>query len=177
MTLTGRWVAIGLFVSLAANLFLAGTLFGERFRGRHMPPPPPPQAAATDVPGPQAGETVVRGMVLRMIRSLPADRQAAFEEKIALHRAEVLAAQQELRAARLRLRDKMTAETFDRAEVNATFEAVRLRNLAVQKALHEAVVDASADLPAEARRAMMTAISEAGARAARPPAAPGTARP
>jgi uncharacterized membrane protein len=175
VTLSGRWVAIGLFVSLAANLFLAGTLFGERFRGRHLPPPPPP--AAADVPAPPPGETMVRGMVLRMIRSLPAERQAAFEEKLARHRPEVLAAQQELRAARLRLREKMSAEIFDRAEINAAFEALRQRNLAVQKALHEAVIDASADLPVDARRAMMAAMSEGGARAPRPPGAPGTPRP
>jgi uncharacterized membrane protein len=166
-----RWIAIALFVSLAVNLFLAGTMFGDRLRGRHGPPHPPP--AAAEAPAPTAGDTVVRGVILRMVRALPADRQAAFEEKFAQHRPQVQAAQQEMRAARLRLREKMTAEPFDRDEVGAAFEALRQRNLAVQAALHEAVIDASADLPVELRRAMMAAMSEGGG--PRPPRPPGAA--
>ena len=171
MTFTGRWMAIALFVSLAANLFLGGMLFGDRFR--HRGPPPGMEAG-----GPPAEGGAARNAIQRLIRSLPPDQRPAFEAQIAQRRQDFTAAQQELRAARLNVRDKIVVEPFDKAGVDAAFESVRQRSSAIQKLIHDAVVAGAANLPIEARRAMVAAFAEGGPRGRGPGGGPpGTTRP
>ncbi len=102
-------------------------------------------------------------------------QQPGFEAKLQSHRPAIQQAQQELRAARLKLRDRVTAETVDRAGIEAAYAELRTRNAAVQKAIHDAVIDASIDLPAESRRMMVRRVEEPAATMpgrARPPGVP-----
>lgn len=172
MSPTVRWLAIGLFASVGLNVFVVGAMVGGWARGRHMPPP---IAAAPEAVAPSAGEATARGFLQRMMAALPPDQQPGFEAKLQSHRPAIQQAQQELRAARLKLRDRVTAETVDRAGIEAAYAELRTRNAAVQKAIHDAVIDASIDLPAESRRMMVRRVEEPAATMpgrARPPGVP-----
>lgn len=111
-----RWLLIALFASLGVNLLVAGAMAGAAWRFRHGPPMVPMEMRA------------MNGNLLRFAGALPQPRRAQLwretdEERRALRplRAEVLAAQDDVRAALL-------AEPFDISR----FEAAQAKVLAAE---------------------------------------------
>lgn len=147
----GKWLALGLLVSLALNLFLGGLMAG-RFFG-HRPPYLASERFA-ERPGERIGERPGGVLVQRMIAQLPPGERDKFESTIGERRREIMAAGTATREARLKIRNVLQAEKFDRAALDAAFADLRNDNLAFQKSLHEAVATAIERLSPEARRSL-----------------------
>ncbi|MBL8700379.1 MAG: periplasmic heavy metal sensor [Alphaproteobacteria bacterium] len=153
-----RWSAIALLASLATNLFLAGLLVGDWLRPRDVGPPRSLPRAADAPPNGGTGETLIRGIVQRALAAIPADQRGAVERRLAGHRLEIQRASRELRAARERVRDAFLAEPIDRPALERAYAEQRERNLALQAATQNAVLEAMADLPLETRRAVVATL-------------------
>jgi uncharacterized membrane protein len=181
-----RGLAIALFASLAANLFLAGVMLGDWLRPSQlrapapilMPAPPPPAIAqGSPAPAPSSsepltraiapsapvtGDQLVRGAVQRMLASLSPEQRPDVERKLAAHRGEIQRANQELRAARQRVHQLAIAPTLDRDALAQAYTGLRERNASLQQAIHTAVLDAFSDLPVDARVRIVNALAPGG---------------
>lgn len=145
----GTWLAIGLFISLAGNVFagglLAGRYFGPHAREFSRPgehgAPPAPAAGALAAP-----------IIQRMIASLPPENRLAFETALAERRQAAIEAGNAAREARRKLRDVLNAEKYDRAAADAAFAEMRAKSMETQRIMHETIAAAAERLPLEARR-------------------------
>lgn len=146
-TRAGKWLALGLTASLAVNLFLGG-LFVGRWLG------PSPWHAERSQRG---DERPVQAMLNRMASSLEAEERTRFEAAVDRHRPRLAAMGNELREARRRSVERMSADSFDRAAVETAMGDLRERNLEFQRTLHTALIEAAATLPPEARRKIAAA--------------------
>ena len=156
MTMAARWPAVALFASLALNLFLLGIVVGDWTRARATPAasvaPNPPAAPAT-------AETIARGAVQRLLASVPGEYRDGVEKRLLARRGEIQRANQQLRATRERLATLAGADPLDRGQLDQAYAELRERNMAVQKAIHVAVTEAIAELPADARRAIIAGLT------------------
>ena len=143
---TALVLALVLFASLAANVFVGGIAVGRQLadpardgawrwdRGRYG-------RAAEGVPP----------IVARMAGSLEPTLRDRFLGAVEAHRERMSEARGLVRAARRDIRSAMTAEPFDRSRLESAFAALRAANQGVQGALHGALADAIEPLPADAR--------------------------
>ena len=142
-----RWLTVALLVSLAVNLLVVGVIAGHLLSGqRHMWQRPDAMRSETSMRD-RPGEMVMR----RMAQAVPTEHRAAFEAAMAEHRTQLAEAGRAVRDARMKVRDAMMAEPLDRARLDAAFAELRARGQGLQAALHAAVSDAAAKLPADAR--------------------------
>lgn len=136
------WLTILLVVSVGLNLFLGGLFAGHWYAGR------PGMVVA---PGGSA-ETPGRGLLQRMIASLPAEERPAFEAVVAKRRPQVTQAVGEVRAARQTVREALLREPLDRPALDTAFAELRRRNDALQATIQATIAEAAAGLSPAARR-------------------------
>ncbi len=136
-----KWLALALLLSLALNLFLGGLIAGRYFGPHHRSFA---RMEASDRPG--------QDFFRRLIGRVPAEHRGMFEDVLNAKRTDMDRASQALRESRLKVREAVRAEPFDKARLDTVFVEVRERNMALQKSVHEAMVEAVQKLPAETRR-------------------------
>lgn len=138
MTIRGPFAAtllVLLFLSLAANLMIAGFTMGR-------------------VIGPRPGGDIERIVTMGM-RDFPPEIRQAVSERARAGRNQFRAKLDEVEAARRRMFAAMRAEPLDRAELEAAFAELRQNTSALQQAGQELVAGALADASPEARRHIM----------------------
>jgi uncharacterized membrane protein len=145
-----RWLTIALVISLGINLLIVGVIAGRLLSGhRHMwERPGATQADRSRASDERPGDRVIQ----RLTEAVPAEYRPAFEAAMAEHRARLAEAGRAVREARMKVRDAMVAEPFDRAKLDAAFAELRARSQELQTAVHVAVAEAAAKLPPDARR-------------------------
>lgn len=136
-----KWLALALLVSLGLNLFLGGLLAGRYFGPQH-------RTFARSEAYERPGQDFFR----RLIGRVPAEHRGAFEDVLNAKRPDMDRASQALRESRMKVREAVRAEPFDKARLEAAFGDVRERNMALQKSVHEAMAEAVQALPADVRR-------------------------
>lgn len=153
-----RWLGGILAASLALNLFLAGV-----FVGRFAADQTAPTASTAGLPAERTSLRGERGpladipgrfLIQRMAENLPPEDRPKFEAVVATHRPSLTSSASRMRDARLRVRDAIAADPFDRGALEAAFEQLRRRNEDLQKAVQTALVEAVAELPPSARKAL-----------------------
>lgn len=155
MKFDSRHLGAALLVSLGANLFLGGLLAGDWVRGRAFGVREPVVAAGDARPA----ETAARGAVQRLLAAVPDPQRPEVERRLAAHRRDIQRANQQLRTARARVAEVVSADRLDRGEVERAYAEQRMRADAVQAAIQRAVIDAIGDLPPETRRAIVAAVA------------------
>ena len=148
---TGKWLAAAFTASLAVNVFLAGLFVGQKM----TTPPPPPEAAFR--PADRPGDRPMPAILDRVADALPPDQRATFLGVMEKHRADIAAAGGGVREARMKVRELMASDQFNRAATEAAMSDLRARHAAFQQALQSAFVDAAQALPPDARRRMVNA--------------------
>ena len=149
-TRAGKWLAVALTASLAANLFLAGLFVGRWFG----PPPMFAHAAA-----PRVTERPVQAKLDRVAGSLDESSRSTFETIVSRHRPRLADAGAAFRETRSRVAEVMAAEPFDKAKLDAALQDLRARSMEFQGTLHTALSDAAAGLPAPARQDLAKAAT------------------
>ena len=129
------WLAVGLAVSVLANLFLAGVIVGALTMPQFLRAPP------------SRGGFVPR----EQIRQLPVGEHAAFTAVFRAHSSEIKALHERERAARAAAAAAIGAPKYDRALLEQRFAAFRQAQLAQSAATHEAVIEALGTLSAKSR--------------------------
>ncbi len=142
----GKWLALALTASFGVNIFLAGLFIG------HQMLRPPPQLF---VHGERPGDRPMPAFFDRIAGTLSPDNRAVFLTTLDKHRAEIANAGAALRQARLKVRELITAERFDRPATEAAMSDLRNRNVEFQRAIQMALLDTAEALPSEARRQML----------------------
>jgi uncharacterized membrane protein len=126
-------MAIGLGVSLTANLFLVGAIVGALYMQAQKPPSRPPvllgRACATRAGQPPGAFRQMLCNQVPVIRPLQQDSFEAKRQAMAL----------------------MTAPTYDRAAVGALFDRARADDMKVRAQVENAILDFAAPLPADRR--------------------------
>ena len=133
MWISRRVLMIAAAASLLLNVFLIGIIAG-RVAGARKPPAGVPAS----------------GQLVRPNALSPDDRRI-FAAGMAPHRPGLKAARTAHRAARVAIEADLTAPTYDRAKVTEDFAALRRTNRDVDEATDAALIDALANLSAEAR--------------------------
>jgi uncharacterized membrane protein len=155
-TLSPRWLGGLLIASVALNIFFAGIFVGRMAADQAAPQASPigltserqfprgPRGPMGDMPG--------QFIIQRMAENLPPEDRPKFEAVVASHKATLASSASQVRDARLKVRDAMAGEPFDRAALDRAFEQLRRRNEDLQKAMQTALAEAVAELPPEARK-------------------------
>jgi len=143
----GKWLAAAFTASLAVNVFLAGLFVGQKMTA----PLPPPGFAF------RAAERPMPAILDRVADSLPPEQRTTFLGVIAKHQSNIATAGAAVREARAKVRDLMASEQFNRGATEAAMSDLRDRQIAFQRTLQAAFVDAAEALPPEARRQMVSA--------------------
>jgi uncharacterized membrane protein len=144
-----RWLTIALVVSLGINLLIVGAIAGHLLSGqRHMWQRPGMMQGEASRSSDGPGDRVIQ----RMTEAVPAEHRPAFEAALAQHRARLAEVGRAMREARMKVRDAMVAEPFDRAKLDGAFAELRARSQELQTEVHAAVAEAAAKLPADARQ-------------------------
>ena len=127
--------------SLLLNVFLVGIVVG------HV-------VATFRHPGPErhGGGRPIQAVRLETLS--PSERRQ-FTATMSAHRPAIRAARDDSHAQRLVTETDISAPSFDRAKVAADFEALRKSNQIVSESVDAGLVDALADLPQEARAALI----------------------
>ncbi len=147
----GKWLAAAFTASLAINVFLAGLFVGQR-----MMAPMPPRGMALRV-AEHPGERPMPPIFERVADALAPDQRATFLAVIDKHRPEIATAGAAVRDARMKVRDIMASDQFDRAAAESAMSTLRERHAAFQQALQSTLLDAAQALPPDARRQMVNA--------------------
>ncbi len=135
MIIRGPYAAVVLlllFVSLAANLMIAGFV-----------------AARVNGPRPQSD---IDRLVALGVRSFPPEIQRAVAEQTRQKRADLRARLMDVEAARRTMYDAMRAQPFDQTALEAAFADVRTKTDALQEASQSLVAGAIAQASPETRR-------------------------
>jgi uncharacterized membrane protein len=144
-----RWLTIALVISVGINLLILGAIAGHYLSGhRHMWS----HAGMTQADAGRTGDRPGDMVIQRMIEALPPDNRPTLETAVAGHRARLTEVGRAVREARMKVRDAMVAEPFDRTKLDAAFAELRARSQELQTAVHTAVADAAAKLPPDARQ-------------------------
>ena len=145
-----RSLLIVLFVSLAFNLFLAGTLVGAGALGHRFRAPPPMQTMARRPGGPMAAAAL----------SLPPERREAWREAWRDQSRQVRPQMREARTVRREAFLKLGREPLDPAAVQADLQ----RSLAIEQAaraqVDQRIVGFAATLPPADRARFGEALSQ-----------------
>lgn len=138
-----RWLVIGLFASLAVNIFLVGWLAASAFRPA---PAPDPRPTAGGPPPPQP------------FRFLAARRELAPEQRQAVdkiwrdQRPALREKGEALRASRQALLAALTADALDERALEAAIRDLRARSDEVLELIHRQIVETARILPTDARK-------------------------
>jgi uncharacterized membrane protein len=142
--LEGRWVGWVLIVSLALNLFLVGVV-GVRYWREHVRPPP---------------DRVAMGPFGRLTQGLPESGRAKFKEAMDSRREQMREQGREFRRARGEAMQALAAEPFDRVKVDAAFAEARRRADTMSAIMQGAMIEASAQLTSDERKAFRDRLAE-----------------
>jgi uncharacterized membrane protein len=129
-----RWLVWGLVVSVAFNLFLAGFVGTRLWQERQ-----------NDVP---------LGPLARVMHHLPRETREQVRDKVDAVRPQLREAARELRQARGRAMNALTAEPFDRAAADTAFADVRRRSERMSAIYQSAMIEAAIGLGPDARRSL-----------------------
>jgi len=140
-----RWLYIVLAVSVLLNLFLAGFVIGRlSFPAAHV-----------------QGEAGAGAMVARsQVRDLPLMERIRFGLALRRHAFELRETRDQLRDARAKAEQAITAQAYDEALVKARLADVRHAVTAQQEALHNALADALSTLSPQSRAELVNATKE-----------------
>ncbi len=139
MTIRGPFAVtliVLLFVSLAANLMIAGFTVA-RFTGPG---------------GPGGGVGDIDRIVALGIRAFPREIQGDIRDQVRAHRREFRSGLDAVQGARQQMFAAMRADPFDRAALDAAFADVRSTTNEVQMIGQNIVADAIANAPANVRK-------------------------
>jgi uncharacterized membrane protein len=146
------WLAIGLFVSVLLNLFLAGVITG-RLAGAG-----PVGEMLTAAPSAPSG----RGLIQERFRDLPLSDRLRFRTALAAHRDALRQAQATLLRARVHALGVLAAPTYDPQAMADAFAAVRHTTTEAQAALHDALIQSLATLSPAARARLASPLRDEG---------------
>ncbi len=140
-----RWLAIFLFISLVANVFLAGLLAGRILHWDWLGgPEQPPYAQQL---GPFAGHALQR-----LLEPLDdADRKIVLDT-VESHADELMQLNRSIREQRKVIAQLLKADNYDRKAVDDAFAELRKRIDTMQVTLQTALSDAVGKLPPDARK-------------------------
>jgi uncharacterized membrane protein len=138
-----------LFVSVAVNLLVVGTVIGAYAAGVRLERGASPTAAR--LPGPRA-----------MMASLPQETRAKVRDQVARTWAQTRALRQSAAQARSDAFDAAATEPFDAARVRAAFARVRTSDDAALAQFHNNMIDAFAQMTPDERRRAIIALRGAG---------------
>ena len=149
------WLAVGLFVSVLLNLFLAGVVTG-RLAGAG-----PVADMLTSVP-PASTATAGMELLRERFRSLPLADRARFLRAMAAHRDTLRPAAAALTRARLHVLTVLAEPTYDPHAMEDAFAAVRQATTEAQVALHDALIQAAATMSPAARARLASPMRDEG---------------
>jgi uncharacterized membrane protein len=138
-----------LFISVAINLLIAGTVIGAYASGVRVERAA--SATATRLPGPRA-----------MMAALPQEARAKVRDQVARAWAQTRTLRQQAAQARRDAFDAAATDPFDTARVRAAFARVRSSDDAALAEFHNNMIDAFAQMPPEERRRAINALRGAG---------------
>src|SRR5579871_3156549 len=139
-----RWLAIFLFISLVANVFLAGLLAGRIMHWDWFGAAQPPYAQQI---GPFAGHALQR-----LLEPLDdADRKIVLDT-VESHADELMQLTRSIREQRRVIAQLLKADNYDRKAVDDAFAELRKRIGTLQATLQMALSEAVGKLPPDARK-------------------------
>ena len=129
-------------VSLALNLFLAGSLVGRQVHGFFgMPMPPPPPFAGIDF----------NDRLDAVSWRLPEADQKIVRDIIDAHRAEVVGKWHTVRSAGARVNATLQATPFQAEDAKAAFEKWNQSNMDLRSAVQQLQLEAAAKISPDGR--------------------------
>jgi len=140
-----RLLAIALFISLVANLFLGGLTLGWMLHLDHWPW----QSSYVSEFGSQAGRAVEH-----LVRNLDSADRDMVVETIRAHRDELSNYAKAIREQRDKVKKLLRAPVFDQQAAEEAFAKMRSLTDDMQTALGRAILEAVEKLPPEARQRM-----------------------
>ncbi len=143
--LAKHW-AIALLVSLALNLFLGGLIATRWLRG--------------PVDGPRSGRPHLRFDSLR--EALGPEAKAAIDQVDDQHSATIRKTMREMMKARRAATEALTADPFDAEKAREAHKVLMTKETTARSAMHEALVELAAALPAEQRAKLGQAMRKRG---------------
>lgn len=146
----GRWLLIGLVVSLALNLFLVGLGVGALVFGKGKPGEGPPAAAG------QGGQR--RGPLWMAGRGLSEQYRPAYRQVLIRATLATRADLQEARRLKRRGFDAMASDNYDPKAVAADFEAARALEFKARTRIEQDIAAFAATLPKEERSALSESL-------------------
>lgn len=141
--LGSRWVGWVLIASLALNLFL-GAVVGVRYWREHR----------------QASERAMMGPMGRLAAGLPESARAKVKAVVEGRQAQIQEQRREFRRAQTEAMQALAAEPFDKAKADAAFVEARRRANAMSELMQSTMIEASAQLTAEERKAYRERLAE-----------------
>lgn len=142
--LEGRWVGWVLIASLALNLFLAGVVGVRYWREQQW----------------RSERSTMTGPIGRIAQGLPESGRTKVKAVLDSRREQIREQNREFRRARSEAMQALAAEPFDRAKVEAAFAEARRRADGVSAIMQGAMIEASAQLTPEERKAFRERMAE-----------------
>ena len=137
--MTTRAMAIGLGVSLTANLFLVGAIAGALYMQSQKPPPRQPAPLGRSCANPAAP----RGPFWQMLC-----------DEVATARP----IQQDSADAKRQAMVLMAAPTYDRAAIGVLFDRARADDMKIRAKMENAILDFATPLPVDKRERLVAAL-------------------
>jgi len=141
--LGSRWVGWALILSLALNLFL-GAVVGMRYWREHQ----------------REAERATMGAMGRITAGLPESGRAKVRAVMEGRQSQIREHRREFRRARNEAMQTLAAEPFDKIKAEAAFVEARRRANAMSELMQSTMIEASAQLSAEERRAFRERLAE-----------------
>ncbi|MEL7544304.1 MAG: periplasmic heavy metal sensor [Pseudomonadota bacterium] len=140
-----RWGWVLVFISLALNLLVVGSIIGMRFAG---------PGGGWHAGGGHEG----RGGMRRVLRSLPQDQRKEVRALLREHRQKVRPLRRALREETRKLRPLLEAESLDQAAFTAQLDVIEKRRAGIQRELRSMVEDLAVKLPPDVRARVIARI-------------------
>ena len=144
MSKTVKWLAAGLFVSMAINVFILGLIAGRQSIGRPGPTVP-------------VGVPLTVDFTFRSIaKALPDDARDALRDGLENRRQQLRPVFFERRRLLQDVAELMTAEEVDQEALSEAFARVRALSVELQRPIHDTIVEVAPMLSVEERERMVT---------------------
>ena len=159
-------LAVALFVSLAANIFLGGFVAGRMLAGPRGFMDGPGKFVAfadhkkDDRKGPGRGAFFDGALMFPAIDALPPEKRELFKENFEASRDVLRANRTALVEKREAFTEALTAEPWDRAKAEAALVDLRTAADAQEATLSKLLIDVFEKLSPEERKALVTATTE-----------------
>ena len=150
------WLAVGLVVSVAINLALAGFVAGQMSR-----PGPVPTALDPSL------------SLFRVLREMPEPRRAAFRPTVHEHFRTLRSDLRRMRAAQRGIDQALSREPFEAQALATALEDFRAALLDGQEDNHEVLVKVAGEMTPEERRMLLEAMKRPRHEHRRGPHGPG----